>query len=417
MSSRRIRFVVLSASLLLLGISLILFSTSESDLDSQHAERASIAPTADSLLEASTNRPPLKIEAFEVAPVVAANRVEVAGLLEPEREVIIGAEVPGRVIEVEVEEHTRVDAGQRLVRLDPALPRAAVERARAALLRAKAGERLAASEVTRQRELASRGVASTAELDRAESQDKRADAEVEEARAALLDAETRLEKTEIRAPFAGVISALDLEPGAYLNPGEPVASLADISSVKIEVGLSDREILSIHDGDPVQVAIEALAPSWIEGNVVHPGRTLDNRTRKYPVAVRIPNPEETMLPGMLGSVRFEIGPQATALWIPRRSVFSEFDLDYVYLIDTEAGESDGRTSVQRRRIQTRTVPFRPEWLEVTEGLVSGQWIANSDFDALRDGRSVTTEERALGPFNEEIRDEIPSQAQRVEAQP
>ena len=186
MSNRSIRFWVLGLTLVALGIAFLLFQTSgpptPPPTDSTRNQEVNPRGSDDS-------RPPLVVDAFEVNSVVARNRIEVSGVLEPRRQVVVGAEVPGRVIEVDVEEHTPVKTGQPLVRLDPALPRAAVERAKASLVRAKSSERLAASEVARQRELASRGVASAAELDRAESQDRSAAAQVEEAQAALLDAD------------------------------------------------------------------------------------------------------------------------------------------------------------------------------------------------------------------------------------
>ncbi|MDG2048675.1 MAG: efflux RND transporter periplasmic adaptor subunit [Myxococcota bacterium] len=385
MSNRAIRFSVLGLTLVVLGVTVVLFRSSSAPA-SRPAD-----PNRNQVANAggrSDQRPPLTVDAFEVNPVIARNRIEVSGVLEPRREVVVGAEVPGRVISVEVEEHTPVTTGQPLVHLDPALPRAAVERARAAVLRAKSSEKLAASEVARQRELASRGVASAAELDRAESQDRSAAAQVEEAQAALLDAKTRLVKTEIRAPFSAVVSTLDLEPGAYLNPGEPVATLADISAIEIEVGLSDREILSVEDGDPVQVFVEASPTPWVEGYIVHPGRTPDPKTLKYPVAVRVANPDESLLPGMLGRVRFEIGPQRKTIWIPRRSVFSEFDLDYAYTIESPQGDPEQPPQATRRRIQTRVVPFRPEWLEVTAGLSAGDRIISSDLGPVREGRAL-----------------------------
>ena len=391
-----LRAVVFGAALLLTVVAVILLRTSDAARSAREAEarRASARVEAGAATSSST-LPAVTVDALTVAHTEARTVVDVSGILEPVRHVVIGAEVAGRVVSIAVDEHTTVTAGEVLVRLDPALPRAAVERGRAALLRARASEKLAAAEVARQRELSTRGVASTAELDRAESVDKSAAAQVAEARAALLDAETRLAKTEIRAPFAGIVHALDLEPGAYLNPGEPVAELADISEVEIEVGLSDREILAVKDGDPVRVSVEAYSGRWFEGRVVNPGRTVDSRTSKYPVAVLVPNAEEALLPGMLGTVRFEIGDGRPAFWVPRRSVFSEFDLEYLYVLEAASADDPRDVRAERRRVTTRAVAFRPEWREVTSGLEGGERIATSDVRGLRDGMRVAL--RDTGP--------------------
>lgn len=380
-----IRLVVLSLAGLLAVAAFVLLRTSPdagSTRETETRRGGSEAPAG----TAAPARPTVTVDAVTVVPSEARTEVDVSGVLEPVRHVVIGAEVSGRVVSIEAREHTGVEEGELLVRLDLALPRAAVARARAALLRAEATERLAAAERARQQNLSRQGVASTAELERAESEAKSASAQVAEARAALLDAETRLAKTEIRAPFAGVVSSLDLEPGAYLNPGEPVAELADISEVEIEVGLSDREILAVADGDAVGVTVEALSGRRFEGRVVDPGRTADPQTRKYPVAVRVPNPDERLLPGMLGTVHFELGDARPVLRVPRRSVFSEFDLDYVYVLEPSP---EGAFAVaRRRRVTTRAVPFRPDRVDVTTGLEAGEQVATSGIGDLREGLLV-----------------------------
>jgi RND family efflux transporter MFP subunit len=385
-----VRVVVIALVAAIALASILLLQTSpaaRSARDAESRREAARDPRAGAI-DAQTSIPAQSVDSLVVRDSESRTVIDVSGVLEPVRRVVIGAEVSGRVIAIEAREHTGVQEGDLLLRLDPALPQAAVERARAALLRAEASRRLAASEVERQRQLSRQGVASTAELDRAESEDRSADAQVAEARAALLDAETRLAKSAIRAPFTGVVSSLDLEPGAYLNPGEPVAEMADLSEVEIEVGLSDREIGSIHDGDRVRVSVEALSGRGFDGRVVHPARTADALTRKFAVAVRVPNPDGLLLPGMLGRVRFELGDSEPVVWVPRRSVFREFDLDYVYVLEPLAADEGPGHRVVRRRVETRAVPFRPESLEITLGLEAGTRIATSGTTELREGSVV-----------------------------
>jgi len=394
-----VRAIVLTLAALLVAAAVVLLQTSRSARTAREAEARRVAATE---ADPATGQaiPTLTVEAVTVSPTEARTVVDVSGVLEPVRQVVIGAEVAGRVVSIEVDEHTPVEADDLLVKLDPALPRAAVEQARAALLRAESTQKLAAAELERQRKLSRQGVASTAELERAESEAQSASAQVAEARAALLDAETRLAKTAIRAPFAGVVTALDLEPGAYLNPGQRVAELADLSHVEVEVGLSDREILAVADGDPVRVSVEALSGRAFAGRVHNPGRTADAQTRKYPVAIRVPNPDGLLLPGMLGTVRFALGDARAALFVPRRSVFSEFDLDYLYVLEPVGSgevEPDDVAVARRRRVETRAIPFRREQLEVTAGLEPGERIAASGVRDIREGLRVRLREAERRP--------------------
>ncbi len=317
--------------------------------------------------------------------------VDLTVTLEAVRRVVIGAEVAGRVVELGVEENRSVEAGDLLVRLDSALADAAVERARAGVLRTRSAASLASQQSGRPRSLSGQGVASKAEYDRTESEANSSDAQVAEARAALAEAETRLEKTRITAPFAGVVSELELEPGAYLRVGDPVVTLSDLSQIEINVGVDDRQILALRSGAPVRVSVDAYPGEWFDGVIYSLGRTPHPVTHKYRVPVRIPNADGRLLPGMLGRARFILGEAGPTLRIPRRAVSSEFEIDYLYVLQAEGGDSAAR--VERRRVAVRPVPFHPELLDVMSGLVSGERIALSGVRDLRDGGRVRVRER------------------------
>jgi RND family efflux transporter MFP subunit len=382
--------VLLSAGVLVLGALWLFQNSPKADAA---RERAEVLAGREAGSEAPAP-PRITVDALVVSQRPSRTRVEIAGVLEPVRSVSLAAEVPGRVIEVAVEEHSHVAAGALLARLDPALPEAAVAQARASLLRAQATARLARADLRRQRGLADKGVTSAAELDRAESDERAKAAQVAEARAALVDAETRLAKTRIEAPFAGVVSSFDLEPGAYLQPGSPVAELADLTEIEIEVGVGDSQILGLRGGDPVQVVVNVLPGESFEGRIHELGRVADAQTRKYPVPVRVANADERLLPGMLGTVRFELGDEAPALRIPRGALQREFELEHLFVLESEG--DDGLARARRRRVAIRPVAFRPDQVEVTEGLEAGDRIAITGVRELRDGLRVAFVDREPG---------------------
>lgn len=326
----------------------------------------------------------LRVDAYAVRLRPAHTTTELAAVLAPIRSVQLAAEVDGRVVEVAVEEHETVDAGETLIRLERTLLGASVERARGSLLRAEASHRLAQLELARQRDLAARQVASTADLDRAESQERTSFATLLEARAALTDARTRLAKTDVQAPFAGEVTDLDLEPGAYLRVGQPVARILDLSSIEVEVGVTDREVVALRVGDAAGLRVDVFADEEFEGTIAHIGRAADERTQKYPVQIRVPNPQGRLLAGMLGRVRFDLEAGEPTIRIPRRATQTEFGLDYVFVL--EGGRVRG--TAHRRRVATRPVPFRPDLLEVISGLREGERIAVSGVRELRDGLEV-----------------------------
>jgi membrane fusion protein (multidrug efflux system) len=254
-------------------------------------------------------------------------------------------------------------------------------------LRARAAHGLAVTELERQGGLAEREVASEAQLDRASNEERASYAALLDARAALSDARTRLEKTTITAPFAGVVNSLDLEPGAYLQPGQAVVELLDLSAIEVEFGVTDREVVALQVGDPVSLRVDVFPEEWFAGSIAQVGRAADEQTRKYPVQARVPNRDGRLLASMLGEVRFSVGDSSPAIWIPRRALLREFELDYVFVL-----EGEGSTPiVSRRRVKTRPVPFRPGLIEVLEGLTDAERVAVSGVRELREGQRVRIE--------------------------
>jgi membrane fusion protein (multidrug efflux system) len=332
--------------------------------------------------------PSVSVRALEVQRGGSQRRVRVSGLLSPLRSVTLSAEEPGSVEEVLFEEHARVEAGDVLVRLDATARRAAVERAESALIRARAAHRLAKLELERQQNLSKREFASTADLDRTLNQERAAYAALGEARATLTEARDRLAKTEIRAPFAGTVNWLDLEPGSYLKAGERVAEILDLSSIEIEVGVTDRQVVALGAGDPVELVVDVFPGERFVGSIARLGRSAAAQSQRYPVEVQVPNPGEQLLPGMVAEVVFEIGADASAIEIPRHATIREYELDYVYVLESRNGVWHAR----RRRVSLRPVPFRPDLVEIVEGLDGGERIAETGVAELRDGLSVQLDE-------------------------
>ena len=326
----------------------------------------------------------LAVEAHVARREIGSITAELSAVLAPIRSVVVAAEVAGQVVAVNAEEHERVEAGAVLIEIERAFLEVAVERARAQLLSAKAAHGLAVTELERQHGLAEREIASEAQLDRASNQERAGYAALLDARAALSDARTRLEKTAITAPFAGVVNSLDLEPGAYLQPGQAVVELLDLSAIEVEFGVTDREVVALQVGDPVSLRVDVFPEEWFAGSIAQVGSAADERTRKYPVQAHVPNPDGRLLAGMLGKVRFSVGNSSPAIWIPRRALQREFELDYLFVL-----EGDSSTPlVERRRVKTRPVPFRPGLIEVIEGLGDGGRVVVSGVRELREGQRV-----------------------------
>lgn len=331
----------------------------------------------------------VEVRAIELAPV--RQLTEVAAVLEAVHHVSLAAEVEGRVVELLAAEHSRVEADAPLLRLESGFLEAAELRHEGALQRARANHELARLELARQRRLAKQKVSSKADLDRAINTELARAADVREAQAALDDARLRLAKAEIRAPFAGVVERMDLDPGAYVRVGDRVADVLDASEIEIEVGLTDHEVVALSVGDPATLRVDVWPDEDFAGEITGVATSVDPQSQKYPVQIRIPNPDLRLLPGMLGRVRLTLADGVEAIRIPRRAAQSEFELAYVFVVE----EVDGETVALRRPVSLRRVPFRPDLVEVVSGLRVGDRVAVSRIRELRDGIAVRVKGQAL----------------------
>ena len=315
--------------------------------------------------------PSLEIEAEIARAVPSVEIVELAGRLEPVRSTWVSAEMAGRIVSVPATEHAPIARGEVLVELDSALPRAE-------LIRAEASHRLAKSELERQQRLGKRSVASEAELDSAIAEERRT-------YAALLEARTRLEHTQIEAPFDGLVNALDLDPGTYVQPGTQIAEVLDLSVLEVTVLVGDRQVGSLAPDAAAKVRVDVLGDAPFEGRIARVAGAPVDQGSRYPVVVELSVPEgagesRRPRPGMVAHVQFEVG-RAAAIRLPARAVLDEFELQYVFILDAE-------DRVTRTRVSTRPVAFRPDRVEITDGLEDGARVVVTAVDQLRSGMRV-----------------------------
>ncbi len=341
------------------------------------------APDPESLPPALAQAPVLQIYRLEARPF--QSRTSIIGLLEPRRKVEIFAETNGRVMEVGADEFDAVSANQVLVRMDPLLAKAGVNRAEAAIARAKSQGILARANLQRNQGLAKVDVSSRAALDEAENSARQARAARLEAEAALAEAGDRLAKTVIASPFEGVLQNFSVEAGEYLRPGEQIGQLLDVDALRIRISLTDRQIVSVVRGTLTSIKVDARPGEIFGGQVISVGGAADTLSRKFPLLVEVDNSAGRLLPGMVARVDLRLGESRELMALPLDAVVNEFGLKHAFVVVSD--DKSGWLAV-KRRIETRVIPFRPTELEVVAGLAEGELVAISSIRQLQDGMAV-----------------------------
>jgi len=149
-------------------------------------------------------------------------------------------------------------------------------------------------------------------------------------------AKTRAARTELRAPFSGTVSGLTLEKAEVVAPGQPVATLLQLDPIRVSVSVSDRDITSLTLGQTATVRCDG-APEPRAAQVVKLEPAADRSTRTFLVEVELPNPQHTLLPGMIANVAFsrrEAGSDTdTTLTLPQELLVTRLSDNGVFVAD------------------------------------------------------------------------------------
>lgn len=281
-------------------------------------------------------------------------------------------QVSGVVTEVAFKPGTAVSAGDILVKLDDADQQVAVDRAEVALEAAEAA-------AARTAQLAKSSNATAVALQDARTAVRKAEIDL---RAAKLD----LAKRTINAPFSGTVGLTDLNVGDLVSSAKEVATLDDMSTVRVAFQVPERASGLVKVGDPINATSDALAGQSFTGAVTAVDSRVDATTRTLSVEASVPNGDGALKPGMALTVNLAFSGEAHPS-VPSLAIQWDRQGSYVWKVD---GEVVRRTAVQ---IITR----RSGVVTVAGNLGEGDMVVTDGVLRLREGIAVTLEEVSTPP--------------------
>ncbi len=198
----------------------------------------------------------------------------------------------------------------------------------------------------------------------------RAEAAVARARAQLERASTDLDITTLRAPFAGVVSQVNVAPGETIGQ-TPVLTLLDISRYKVVVQVDEVDVARVNVGQPVTVLIDALGEPPLDGTVrnIAPQSLQGQSVTSYEVTVQIAPGDRPIKPGMTASATIMAAEQAAALSVPVQAVRTENGQTVVSIV---AYADDGTPLVTTQVVETGLQ--MGDQIEIRSGLEQGQEV-------------------------------------------
>lgn len=302
---------------------------------------------------------------------VAAVRVEdlkieisAVGTLLANESVTLRPEIAGRITAIRFKEGDKVRKGDLLFTLDAATHQAQLAESSSAF-------KLQELNYERSKSVLARKVISQQEFDQQS-------ALLEQARARVALVEAELKKTEIRAPFDGVLGLRRVSPGDYVQDGDELVDLVDSSTIKLDFQVPETYLPDLRPGQQVDVRVDAFPGASYRGQVYVIAQRLDAASRSVPLRARVANPKGELRPGMFARVKLRVAERDKAVLVPEESIWPMGRDRFVYRV------VDGKAVLTKIELGFR----RSGEVEVRSGLAAGDVVVTAGQPKLRDGAAV-----------------------------
>jgi membrane fusion protein (multidrug efflux system) len=318
---------------------------------------------------ASQGRPPPTVTAATAARTDWQPSLSATGTLIAERGVEVTPEINGLVAEVPMQSGTVVEQGDLLVRMQAPELKAQLQ-----ALKAQRSEALAA--YRRAERLFDQGNTSQARLDETRARYQSLDAQIAEQQA-------RIDKKTVRAPFTGQLGITEVDVGQYLQAGQALVSLQDLTPINVNFSLPERTLPQVSLGQTVQVRVDAYPETRFTGEVTAIDPQVAESTRNYTVQAELANDDRRLRPGMFARVTLETGQPERLVTLPQTAIVTNPYGSSVYVVQ-DGG--DGPPKVTQRPVETGSQ--RGTQVAVTDGLSGGETVVTSGQIKLREGLPV-----------------------------
>ena len=212
----------------------------------------------------------------------------------------------------------------------------------------------------------------------AEEDIKSIEAQVRQTKAALDMAKYQLKNTQVTAPISGKVTSITVSTGEMVSPSIPLLSIIDVSRIFVKVGISEKDISKIKEGQKVNLEIDAFLEEKFQGEVVSKGVAVDQISKTLEVKIEILQPEVDIPVGVFARGDILVKTNQDALIIPSSALTRKKDGIYVYVIEE---------GIARQKEVVLGI-IQDERVEILDGLSEEEEIVVLGNQELEDGLKV-----------------------------
>lgn len=307
---------------------------------------------------------PATVTTSVLQPSAWVDSLDALGTVRANESVTITAKVSETVTQVHFESGDLVKAGQVLVTLSGRTQQAA-------WAEADANYKEAQSQFVRQQDLAGRQLIAVSQFETQRAARDAAKARLDQMRAQLSD-------RVISAPFAGVLGARQVSEGALVTPGTVITTLDDLTTVRLDFTIPERQLQLLANGQAVLASSDAYPSQAFEGRITSLDSRIDPVTRAIAVQAQIANPERKLRPGMLLDVAVQ-RPARQTLQVPEMALQQVGQQSFLFRVDADDKVEQVPVSIGARR---------PGAVEIVDGVKAGDRVVVEGTVKLHPGSKI-----------------------------
>lgn len=289
------------------------------------------------------------VTAAAVTSVRFVEKIDAVGTAVANEQVTLAAPVTERIVRLNFDDGEFIRKGQVVATL-------AASQESGQLAEANARAREADQQLARLNALKARGFATNSAVDSQVALSSQAKAQAVQAQAMIGD-------RRIIAPFSGWVSLRNISAGAVVTAGTQVATISDISRIKLDFAVPETMLARIAPGQAIRATAAAWPDQPFHGTIATINPILDPATRSATVRAILPNGDRRLRPGMLLTVSIEAQSRTSAA-VPELAIVGEGDTSYVYVIDGDTA----------KRVKVTTGIRQGGMVEILSGLQPGQKV-------------------------------------------
>lgn len=312
----------------------------------------------------------------------------VSGALDAERTATLRAEMGAQVTGVLVEPGTPVVKGQLLVQLDASGVRDQYLSMQSSVRAAESAADMAKSDLSRDQRLTDAGALATRQLEATRRASLQSDAALADARSRYATAALNLRRTEIRAPFSGIVAARPVRAGDVVSSGNPLVTVVDPASLRLEAQVPVDQLSAIKIGTPVLFTVSGYEGRQFRGLIARVSPAVDPATRQVPIVVRLANTQGMLVSGVFVDGRVATQSRA-GVTVPTSAVDQRGLRPLVYRI------KDGR--LEKVEVELGFEDPVTERIEIRSGLAAGDTLVMGSAQGLPTGTPVRVSAPAERP--------------------